>query len=224
MISPTESTQKCSLCKKGDLHPFENYLCEINLQYEICDYCTLVHMNPKYNESELQNIFTNEYNNNPNHNQFKTDKQQDIRGDYFIKFLFDFNVTNIKSCLDIGAGDGSILNKFKTTYNLDLCIGVEPSTKRKQKCIDLGLEMKTDINQIDKDLKFDVIILSHILGHVYNPTAYLKKIKNMLNTNGYLLIEVPNLFGHISYERTHLYCFWSQSLKNLIQSFLKVCI
>ena len=218
MISPTESIQRCNFCENGNLHQFENFSCEIDLKYEICDYCTLVHMNPKYSESELEGIFANEYNNHPKHNQERSNKQQEIRGDYFIKFLFDFNITNISSCLDIGSGDGLILNKFKTIYDLNLCIGIEPSNKRRKKCLDLGLDVKSQLSQIDKKLKFDMIILSHILEHVYNPKIYLNKIKNMLTPGGYLLIEVPNLFGHISYERTHLYCFWSQSLKNLLQS------
>jgi 2-polyprenyl-3-methyl-5-hydroxy-6-metoxy-1,4-benzoquinol methylase len=54
---------------------------------------------------------------------------------------------------------------------------------------------KGSIEQIKSNEKFDLIILSHVLEHLLNPSVFLKKIKSILSDNGILYIEVPSLEG-----------------------------
>jgi len=42
-------------------------------------------------------------------------------------------------------------------------------------------------------VRYDIITLWHVLEHFYDPLSVLYKLYNMLEENGYLLIEVPNL-------------------------------
>ncbi len=42
-------------------------------------------------------------------------------------------------------------------------------------------------------IKFDLITLVHVLEHMSNPKNVLNKISKIINTGGFLYIEVPNL-------------------------------
>jgi SAM-dependent methyltransferase len=42
------------------------------------------------------------------------------------------------------------------------------------------------------DLKFDTIIMGHVLEHIYDPNLVLKKVKHWLSDSGRLIITVPN--------------------------------
>lgn len=44
----------------------------------------------------------------------------------------------------------------------------------------------------ETDLKYDTIIMGHVLEHIYNPVEVLLKIKTWLSDNGVFLISVPN--------------------------------
>lgn len=46
--------------------------------------------------------------------------------------------------------------------------------------------------EFDAIIKYDTIIMSHVLEHIENPMQVLKKFKNFLNPSGVLLISVPN--------------------------------
>lgn len=64
---------------------------------------------------------------------------------------------------------------------------------------------------------FQLVSLSHVLEHLPDPVAYLTTLRShVLASDGYLLIEVPNLLGHVSYEVAHLTCFWKKTLVDLL--------
>ncbi len=44
-----------------------------------------------------------------------------------------------------------------------------------------------------KDFKYDFIIFSDVLEHLYNPKAVLEQCKHYLNNNGKIIISVPNI-------------------------------
>lgn len=75
--------------------------------------------------------------------------------------------------------------------------------------------------------KFDIILMRHVLEHVYNLNNFFKKIKkNLKNNNSLLIIEVPNfdsIWRKIMKERWpgyfypfHYYVFSKKFLKNFL--------
>jgi len=70
-------------------------------------------------------------------------------------------------------------------------------------CVKLSGEhakaIQTDIESLPKHFKegyFDLIVCSHVLEHVYNPTEAIEIMKNL--SSGLLLIAVPNIGDMIS--------------------------
>lgn len=125
--------------------------------------------------------------------------------------------------LQIGSSDGYTLSKFKTRNNHTT--GIEPSISsckfaKKKNNID-RLIQGTFENSYKKLQIYDVIILTHVLEHIYNPFQMLKKLKTKLEKNGVILLEVPCLanqkylpFGYFTFE--HLNYFDEHTIKKLI--------
>lgn len=81
---------------------------------------------------------------------------------------------------------------------------------------------------------FDVVLLADVLEHLVDPAQTLWEIAKVLNTNGRLVISLPNvahwitrggvLFGHFNYQpagtldHTHLRFFTVRTARELIES------
>jgi len=125
----------------------------------------------------------------------------------------------INSILEIGCADGNNLVYLKNKYDLNNrnVIGVD-SCK-------LSLNKKNDdfkfIHQSAENFienhknKYDLIVLSDVIEHIYNPWKTLKHIKKILNKKGIILLSVPNFqnikyinaisSGNFFYEKTGLF-------------------
>ena len=96
--------------------------------------------------------------------------------------------------LDIGAHYGIFL-RFLKSKDID-AIGLEPN-------LDAALYAKRNYNveilsvsfeEFESQIKFDVITMFNVLEHVVDPIYTIKKIKRMLDKNGLLVLELPNIF------------------------------
>ncbi|MEK7081173.1 MAG: class I SAM-dependent methyltransferase [Patescibacteria group bacterium] len=99
-----------------------------------------------------------------------------------------------KSILDIGSGRGWMLYFMKKYFGYETTAGTQIAENAyrfsKEK---LKLEIyDKDLLELSLGQKFDVITLWHVLEHVQNPEKYVKRIYELLNAKGLLLIEVPN--------------------------------
>ena len=78
--------------------------------------------------------------------------------------------------------------------------------------------------QEERNEKYDVVLMSHVLEHLYFPKDVIKNIREILHSNGYLYIEVPSVEGFSNHKIkneimsfTHLWHFTVKSLINLIE-------
>jgi hypothetical protein len=59
--------------------------------------------------------------------------------------------------------------------------------------------------------------MMHVLEHIPDPASYLALLKQRyLNAAGWLLIEVPNLYAHDSFETAHLFSFSAHTLAQVV--------
>jgi len=70
-----------------------------------------------------------------------------------------------------------------------------------------------DLGQADGG-RFDLVSMAHVLEHIPNPVEYLSDLRERyLTPDGWLLIEVPNLYAHDSFEIAHSIAFSSHTLR-----------
>ena len=75
------------------------------------------------------------------------------------------------------------------------------------------------INQesLNHKTKYDIVTLVQVLEHVVNPINTLLDIKNnLLNENGLIYIEVPNMFNFPISDPVHLTDFSTVSMENIL--------
>jgi trans-aconitate methyltransferase len=96
-----------------------------------------------------------------------------------------------KNILDVGCGSGS-LSKSLTDRGFNVtaidtdCRAVEISKKK-------GIiSLVADISEWQTNQKFDCIILGDVLEHIEDDKLALRKIHNMLNPNGCIVVNVPS--------------------------------
>jgi SAM-dependent methyltransferase len=126
-----------------------------------------------------------------------------------------------KRILDIGCGTGTLGKMIKEEIDCEV-IGITYSeTEANIAVTNLDKVVVRDLNNFFSDDlgKFDCVICSHILEHIYYPNELLQKLRTSLNTDGILLVALPNvlfwkqrwqfLTGHFKYQdaglmdRTH---------------------
>jgi len=126
--------------------------------------------------------------------------------------------------LEIGCGDGSFLKELSDKSNC-FCWGYDPSYKglknSSRKIQFINECFCTEINT----KKFDVIILRHILEHIWEPYTFLKNlVYNALKKNSLIIIEVPDNewiisnFSFFDFTYEHCNYFNHNSLQYLLNS------
>jgi trans-aconitate methyltransferase len=134
-------------------------------------------------------------------------------------------IPTITRHLDIGSSAGCLLEIFRDQYQNDT-VGVEPGDAYRRYAQSKGLTINPDIADLKNDnkSKFDLISMAHVLEHLPDPTRYLISLREQyLHTHGWLLIEVPNLYCHDSFEIAHLTSFSMHTLRQaLLRSGFKI--
>ncbi|MFM5947256.1 MAG: class I SAM-dependent methyltransferase, partial [Dolichospermum sp.] len=142
-----------------------------------------------------------------------------------------------KKILDIGCGSGILGQTIKEKINCEV-FGItysEDEASLASQCLDKVIV--TDINQLDPSIlgKFDCIICSHILEHLYNPEKLLTALHNNLSKEGKLIVALPNVLffkqrwefmkGNFKYtdgglmDKTHFRFYdWETAYQLLIQT------
>jgi SAM-dependent methyltransferase len=136
--------------------------------------------------------------------------------------LLDFvrpKVASIDRCLDIGCSTGLILKHFQDQFGCK-SVGIEPDDAYRAYARDQGLITYASLDELEKvpETRFDLVIMSHVLEHLPNPVGYLSHLtESLLLPESWLLLEVPNLYAHDSFEVAHLFAFTPHSLKEVLR-------
>ena len=109
-------------------------------------------------------------------------------------FLLPFlkRVHGPKRMLDIGCGAGGYL---VAGQNLGLEVeGVEPSDSHSTIARSLGLNVKQGYFVADEfpSDTYDLVVLSHVIEHIYEPFGFLRGIMKVLKPGGILVVSTPN--------------------------------
>jgi len=114
-----------------------------------------------------------------------------------------------KHILDLGCGDGRMGKKIKELQECSV-VGVNISEFEAQLASkSLDKVIVHDLNNLDTSNlgKFDCIICSHILEHLYQPQQLLIQLHRNLSPDGILIVGLPNIL------------FWRHRLRFLLGDF-----
>jgi SAM-dependent methyltransferase len=103
-------------------------------------------------------------------------------------------ITFDSDIMDLGCGLGDF-TKFLTERGYRNVLGVDPSERNIETARKKGINcIQADSFSDDPNLigKFDFIIFSHTLEHIFDTFSALENVKRMLKPNGIIYIEVPD--------------------------------
>ena len=177
------------------------------LRYEACRRCGLVQMNPRPSDSWIAHFYEHDY--------------RAVSGDVDAQVSAATagpKADNLKGIigipparhLDLGCSTGVLLR----TVGADVQVGIEPGSSHRETAAISGLEVHKSLDDLvssDPPL-FDLISLVHVLEHIADPIRLLETLRCLLTSHGRLLVEVPNLPQHRSYEPGHLLAFTHRTL------------
>ena len=191
-----------------------------------CSRCGLTFTSPRPNISEMEKYY-----------ESKMYFGRDVASDYEIEDsanrelhygpMYDLILTKKKygSILDIGAGTGMLLSKFKDEgWEVD---GVELTGSAVRYCKKkYGINLRKG-DFLDKKInnKYDVVVLNGALEHLHKPLETLTKARSLLKNRGIIVVSIPNsasigrkLFGRNWFAwqpPRHLYHFTPITVKTL---------
>ena len=203
--------EKCPLCGSSpEMHaPFETvHEGDLELEFSLCRRCGLVFQSTQMSDEVLAQYYSGSYRTLVQGSESPTDKDlrvQSGRARHIIGFAKKY-LPLVGTHLDIGSSSGALLAQSLAVWNSEV-VGVEPGDAYREYSERRGIETTPRLEHLE-GRRFDLITLAHVLEHLPEPLQYLQRLRqNWLEPEGYLLIEVPNLYGHQSLELSHTVAF-----------------
>ena len=218
----TEIVNNCPLCGTASSSPFDQRMFRGHtVSNVICRGCGLVYQSPRMTESESRAFYEAEYRllyqgqegPNPKDLAVQTGRAQVALG------FVGQQVKSSSRILDIGCSTGVLLQQFQAFYHAKV-YGIEPGNLYRQYARSSGLEVFSSLDELQQAgvPLFDMVSMMHVLEHLPNPLEYLQNLREkFLEPDGWLLLEVPNLYAHDCFEVAHLTSFSAHTLTQLVQ-------
>ncbi len=218
----TEMVSQCPLCGASSSAPFDQRTFRSHpVTNVICRNCGLVYQSPRMTETESQAFYEAEYRllyqgqEGPNPKDLAV---QSARAQVILDFISQ-SINSIARVLDIGCSTGILLQQFRDHTQAAVC-GVEPGNSYRQYAQSLGLEVFASLAELQAAglPRFNLVSMMHVLEHVPDPVEYLQNLRTQfLEPDGWLLVEVPNLYAHDCFEVAHLISFSAHTLAQVVQ-------
>lgn len=188
----------------------------------ICQRCGLVFQFPRMTAEELIVFYTCQYRKIYQGEEGPTSKDlfvQNGRADSLLAFLSHRRISPSRY-LDIGCSSGILLQRFQERFGCEV-VGIEPGNAYREYAQARGLTVYPDIFDLlgAGEATFDLISMVHVLEHLPDPVGYLISLRerHLTPSGGWLLIEVPNLYAHDSFEIAHLTNFSAHTLQQALK-------
>ncbi len=212
----------CPLCGSGESASFDQRtfrgLPVVNC---VCLSCGLVYQSPRMTDAELAVFYEAEYRQLYQGGQGPDARDlagQDRRAEALLAFCTG-RMPTVKRHLDIGCSAGLLLQGVQKAYGCQVT-GVEPGDAYREYARQQGLSVYATLDELGlkKTPRFDLISLAHVLEHLPDPVGYLVGLReDLLEPGGRLLVEVPNLYAHDSFEVAHLIAYSAHTLTQTLR-------
>lgn len=217
-----ETVTQCPLCASGRSLPFDRRKFHGRLvENRLCQDCGLVYQSPRMTEAESAAFYADEYRLFQEGSADPTARNmaaQRLRVNALVAFTRPHLLAVVRH-LDIGCSLGLLLQAFQEMYH-NQPYGIEPGEAHRTHACKEGLTVYASLAELEKHEtgRFDLISMSHVLEHLPDAVGYLSHLREQrLDPEGWLLVEVPNLYAHDSFETAHLVAYSPCTLRQSIE-------
>ncbi len=204
----------CPICAGTEFETLsKNDRYSMGIQTSLCLRCHLVMTNPRPTREDMSDFYRYHYRHIYNKVEYPTEEYIEAyevkkRARYTVDFLSQRKLIEEGTrVLDVGCGTGLILEEIKRRCPGVAIVGVEPGegfASFSRARLDCAIYSSIDQLKHQREKKFDVIMLNHVLEHVDDPVEFLAEIKGLLGDKGSVFIDVPNVQWYSSVEDLHI--------------------
>jgi 2-polyprenyl-3-methyl-5-hydroxy-6-metoxy-1,4-benzoquinol methylase len=209
-----KTIESCPVCKATtfthSLNCKDYTVSQETFSVVVCDSCGFKFTNPRPDDSVLGSYYKSEdYISHSDTKKGLVSRLYHLVRNYTLnkKMGLINKYVSRGTILDYGCGTGMFL---KTCVNNGWkCYGIEPDADALKLATHNGASVfanKTGLNTFDANFLFDAITLWHVLEHLTDLEETLNFFKAKLNSNGILVIAVPN---HNSFDAKFYNEFWA---------------
>lgn len=152
---------------------------------------------------QLMNLIPPEILYSKHHNPGVTGKTWE---DHHYNFSKIIKTSPFKKCLEVGGATGTLFKHFLDTDEKFTWSVLEPSGVFNIKDERVFVINDYFENYTPKE-KYDIVVHSHVLEHVYEPMTFIEKVKDVLVDGGYQYISIPNMRDWLSKGYTNTLMF-----------------
>jgi len=199
---------------------------EEEIKITVCPNDGIIYLNPRWSKTQYIKFYKSIYDNLKRPDVQENNKPIFKNAKRVMKRILNNGFNQFNSVLDIGAGRGWMLEYIKMNKPGVETFASESSTDCKiqienngHNIIDLDLDLGS--HKINGNKKFDLIIMRHVLEHLYQPNIALSIIKDLMHDNSVLYIAVPNVnrIKRIKgFHCAHLYYFSDINMRTLFNN------
>lgn len=193
-------------------HPVVYYLCQ-NCGFVFQNQAETIASDETFYEEQYRKLYQTSEEPTP-----KDLRQQTLRALDQSRFLRSAHFSP-RNVLDIGASSGLLLDTLRHEFGAEVT-GVEPGNAYRALAESRDIPMFNALEALKatNHKPFDLVTMMHVLEHLPDPLETLRDIrKNLLASDGALLVEVPHFYAHDSFELAHLSCFTPHSLQEMLR-------
>lgn len=191
-FKPDIKVEQCRICHSKRILPLDTikkfYLINleksVQLSYKLCLNCNFIFQGEFVGEKFLTEYYKKSpmlVRNNPSESEIKQYKQQS-------KFISNHIYLKKLTALEIGADTGGFLEFLRSNYSCEVYFSELNEGARK---VMLSKGLKDHLASKSKK-QVELIILRHILEHIFDLENFLYYVRTNLVTGGYIFIEVPD--------------------------------
>jgi 2-polyprenyl-3-methyl-5-hydroxy-6-metoxy-1,4-benzoquinol methylase len=208
-----ENIQNCPVCGSPDSSlkfKAKDYTVSNEMFHIVtCDSCRLIYTNPRPAANEAGPYYhANAYISHSDTNEGIVNKLYHAVRKFTLKSKTNWiesEKKGNKELLDVGCGNGHFLAAAKEKgWNIN-GVELDPETAARA-TKHAGISIAPSLREIATEKKFQVITLWHVLEHVYELDEYFQFFKNRLETDGKLLLALPN---PASFDANYFEEYWA---------------
>ncbi len=217
-----ETVEKCPLCGSPRSSAFDRRsFRDREVTNVLCQDCGLVFQSPRMSAAGLEAFYEEEYRQLYQGEAGPSAKDLAVqrgRAESLLAFARE-GVSAVSRHLDIGCSAGLLLGAFQKAYGC-LALGIEPGRAYRRYARERGFAVYPSLEALQAEVRerFELVSLAHVLEHLPDPVGYLSRLRGeLLSPNGRLLVEVPHLYAHDSFEIAHLVSYSPHTLCQTLQ-------
>jgi 2-polyprenyl-3-methyl-5-hydroxy-6-metoxy-1,4-benzoquinol methylase len=165
-------------------------------QLQCCFNCGLIRQedNKSYSNANLQKYYAQTFRTPVQLNTINEQDKRILNAQKRLSFIQELNLSHSKQLLEIGLGDGVFLSRAHQKFK---CSGIDPSlgydyVKNYLRKLDIVI-YDLSLEEFKSNKKFDILCCFLVLEHIKEPYQFVQNMKKLLNEDGVIIIEVPDV-------------------------------